>query len=401
MSLAAPIGNETGSVSAVSSDDADLRWDRDAAPKGDGDASSMFGDDEPDSEFHLRAQALRDAMAELAADPTGYEFLAAARLIQAANPDKPRIGASDTIGQDPVRFGQIPTLAFAPSELRHYRNRDDGKTEVMGYHFGLFGPDGALPEFITEELLVPDDDGRRDEATPAFVNLFTHRMTSLLYAAWERAQLAAGRDRPGNDPWEGWFGALQGVHGPDARAWRQRDALPDELRHQLTGWFASGPKSAAGVEAVATAVIGADVRVSEFDGEWLPIARDQRARFGSPESFGAEGGMRLGQDIVVGERFYSLQTRLSLRTAPLSLAQYRDLLRSGQLFSVLRDAMRAFLGLGIGWELRLVLDEGAAPAPRLDGSLRLGWDMWLSASPPMRDLDDLFLEGSYGGADTP
>jgi type VI secretion system protein ImpH len=111
--------------------------------------------------------------------------------------------------------------------------------------------------------------------------------------------------------------------------------------------------------------------------------------------------MRLGQDIVVGERFYSLQTRLSLRTAPLSLAQYRDLLRSGQLFSVLRDAMRAFLGLGIGWELRLVLDEGAAPAPRLDGSLRLGWDMWLSASPPMRDLDDLFLEGSYGGADTP
>jgi type VI secretion system protein ImpH len=349
-----------------------------------------------------RAQALRDAMADLVADPTGYEFLAAARLIQAANPDKPRIGASDRISQDAVRFGQIPTLNFASSELRHFRRREDGgPMEMMGFHFGVFGPDGALPEFVTEELLVPDDDGRRDEATPAFVNLFHHRLTSLLYAAWEKAQIAVGRDRPGADPWEGWLGAVQGAHGADPRAWQNRDHLPEELRRRLSGWFASGPKSAAGVESVATEAIGAPVTVHEFCGEWLPIAKDQRARFASPENFGAEGGMRLGQDIVVGDRYYSLQTRVRLRTSPLSLAQYRDLLRTGQLFPVLRDAMRGFLGLAVGWELQLVLDAGQAPTPKLDGSLRLGWDVWMSDNPPMRDLDDLSLEGTYAGPGRP
>jgi type VI secretion system protein ImpH len=349
-----------------------------------------------------RAQALRDAMADLAADPTGYQFLAATRLIQAANPDKPRIGASDRISQDPVRFGQIPTLSFAASELRHFRRREDkGPMEMMGFHFGVFGPDGALPEFVTEELLVPDDDGYRDEATPAFINIFHHRLTSLLYAAWERAQIAVGRDRPGADPWEGWLGAVQGAHGADPRAWQSRDHLPEELRRRLSGWFASGPKSAAGVESVATEAIGAPVTVDEFCGEWLPIAKDQRARFASPENFGAEGGMRLGQDILVGDRYYSLQTRLRLRTAPISLLQYRDLLRTGQLFPVLRDAMRGFLGLAVGWELQIVLDVGEAPTPKLDGSLRLGWDIWMSDSPPMRDLDDLSLEGTYAGPGAP
>ena len=51
--------------------------------------------------------------------------------------------------------------------------------------------------------------------------------------------------------------------------------------------------------------------------------------------------------------------------------------------------------------LQLVLDAGEAPTPKLDGSLRLGWDIWMSDSPPMRDLDDLSLEGTYAGPGTP
>jgi type VI secretion system protein ImpH len=403
MSVAAPIGNEISSVTGFGADQAAADWQaEDGAAPGTGAADDFVPPPPPQTaEQRAQAQALRDAMAELMADPTGYEFLAAVRLIQAANTDKPRIGASDRISQDAVRFGQIPTLSFAPSELRHFRRRDDGKLEMLGFHFGVFGPDGALPEFVTEDLLVPDDNGRRDDATPAFINLFHHRLTSLLYAAWERAQLAVGRDRPGQDPWEGWLGALQGADGMDRRAWKARDNLPDELRRNLTGWFSSGPKSAAGAEAVATAVIGSPVLVEEFAGEWLPIAGDQRARFASPESFGVDGGMRLGQDIVIGSRYFSLQTRLHLRTAPLNLAGYRDLLRTGALFPVLRDAMRGFLGLAVGWELQPVLEEGEAPIPRLDGTLRLGWDVWLSDKPPMRDLDDLSLEGTYAGPGTP
>lgn len=353
-----------------------------------------------EAETRAAEQAFRDALADLAADPTGWQFLAAARLIQAANPDMPRIGRSDRISKDPVRFGQIPTLAFAASELRHYRRRDpdeDGPMELLGFSFGIFGPNGALPNFITEELLQRDDDGRRDEVTPAFANIFHHRLTSLLYAAWERAQIAPGRDRPEADPWEGWIGALQGAHGPDRRAWAHRDELPDELRRRMAGWMSSGPKSAEGAASVATEAVGAPVSAIEFVGEWLPISADQRARFAPPQDFGAAGGMRLGQDIVVGERYYSLQTRIRLRTAPLGLDHYRDLLRSGRLFPVLRDAMRAYLGLAIAWEVQPVLDVGEAPRPTLDGSIRLGWDCWLSSSPPMRDLDDLVLEGAYGG----
>ena len=347
--------------------------------------------------------AIAAALQDMARDPTGWDFTAAARLLQAANPQMPRIGASDRISRDPVRFGHVPTLAFSASELLHFGKRDaddpheDGPMELMGFQFGLWGPNGALPEFITEELLQRDDDGRMDEATPAFADIFHHRLISLLYAAWERAQIAVGRDRPGDDPWEGWLGALQGGHGPDSRAWTHRDALPDTMRRRLAGWFSSGPKSARGAASVATETVGAPVEAQEFVGEWLPISPDQRARFAPEHEFGAEGGMQLGRDVVVGARYFSLQTRIRLRTAPLTLTQYRDLLRSGRLFPVLRDAMRAYLGLAMAWELQPVLDVGEAPPPVLDGSLHLGWDCWLSSAPPMRDLDDLVLDGAFSG----
>ncbi len=175
---------------------------------------------------------------------------------------------------------------------------------------------------------------------------------------------------------------------------RGRDALPDDLRRRLAGRFAAGPRSAAGLAAVVEEIAGVGVEVEEFRPEWLPIAPDQRARLGGP-------AMGLGVEIVLGDRYFSLQSRLRIRTDRLTIEEYRALLPPGALFARLRDGIRSFLGLAVGWEAQLTLDADAIPPLRLGAEgappLRLGWETWLTDDSPRRDADDLVLEGTYSG----
>ena len=46
-----------------------------------------------------------------------FDFFAAVRRIECANPDKPRIGTSQKPADDPVRFCQEPSMAFPLSTL--------------------------------------------------------------------------------------------------------------------------------------------------------------------------------------------------------------------------------------------------------------------------------------------
>mgnify|MGYP002642381067 CR=1 FL=1 len=53
----------------------------------------------------------------LASEPWAWNFLEAVRHIECLCPQHPRIGTSRHPSEDPVRFGQEPSLAFPPSSI--------------------------------------------------------------------------------------------------------------------------------------------------------------------------------------------------------------------------------------------------------------------------------------------
>ncbi len=61
-------------------------------------------------------------IAQLEQRPFAFDFFRAVRLLQSAYPDRPRIGYSLSPAQDPVRFAQNPSLAFAPSTIEALRH---------------------------------------------------------------------------------------------------------------------------------------------------------------------------------------------------------------------------------------------------------------------------------------
>src|SRR5262245_37846588 len=78
----------------------------------------------------------------------GYDFFRLVRMIQAARPDLPLVGKSKTPQDDPIRFGQRPTLAFVPSTLDELVPGERPKLYIN--FFGLFGPNGPFPLHLTE-----------------------------------------------------------------------------------------------------------------------------------------------------------------------------------------------------------------------------------------------------------
>ncbi len=323
---------------------------------------------------------------DIVRDPEAWEFFAAIRALAAAHPDLPGVGRSSRIEQDHFRFRQQPSLKMEHAEITQadrLETPDGPVTALSQTFFGPFGPHGALPEHVTEDALDAQRLGSTD--IQDFTNLFTHRMVSLLYRAWETTQIAVSRDRGQDDNYKRWISSLYG-QGPAPFA--NRDSLPDDLKRFMSSWMANPRGSVAAIESVLSALTGVRIEVDEFIAEWLPIPEEDQSRLGV-------GPAGLGRDIVLGSRSYSVQSRLRVRTSRLNFSQFEALLPDGTHHAALRDAMRNLIGLDGGWELQLVLDGQDVPRLALDGTRRLGWDSWAVQDDRFSNAVDVIIEGTY------
>ncbi|WGZ94390.1 MAG: type VI secretion system baseplate subunit TssG [Candidatus Thiothrix putei] len=163
-----------------------------------------------------------DILTDLGRQANRYDFFAALRAVECHFRDKPRLGQSVNPAEDGIRLGQEPSNLFAPSALHSCQPQADGYWHLQVLFFGLFGPQGPLPQHLTEYVRERRRNEVRDEATLAFMNLFHHRLLSLLYRAWANKEPTVQRDRVENDDFDRYTGALLGIGIPELQ---HRDAM--------------------------------------------------------------------------------------------------------------------------------------------------------------------------------
>ena len=158
-----------------------------------------------------------DLLQELERDATKFDFFQALRLLECAAKDRPRIGHSTRLGEDPIRFGQEPSLAFAPSTLADVEPGEAGRPWRMNVRFlGLFGPDGPLPLHLTE-YANQREMHHKDETLRRFLDIFHHRILSLFYRSWAASQPAVNFDRPESDRFSMYVGSTFGLGSQEVR----------------------------------------------------------------------------------------------------------------------------------------------------------------------------------------
>lgn len=321
--------------------------------------------------------------------PHAYGFHALLRLFEAINRTRPRLGRSRRPAQDAIRLGQEPAVVHAPASLAELIRGEDGRPDRLMVHlFGLFGPDGPLPLHITEQARNRQRN-HGDATLRGFIDLFHHRTLSLFHRAWADVRPTASFDRPEEDRFKFYVGALHGLSTPGLH---DRDAMPDLSKLHFAGLLANQTRHAEGLGAILTAFFTMPVRVESFVGGWLTLPPEDLTRLSDGPRTAS-----LGATALLGARSWSRQHKFRLVFGPVTLPEYERLLPGGLSFHRLVPIVRNWAGDALAWDVNMVLQRDQVPAVRLGQYGQLGWTTWLMPRPSPADAADLFLEA---GADS-
>lgn len=324
-----------------------------------------------------------DLAEALLKEPYKYDFFHALRLIECCHDDKPLIGQSNRPIDDAVRLGQEVSLAFESSTLSQFIPAHDGKPARLNQRFlGLFGPNGAMPLHLTEYVRSREHNFH-DHTLARFSDIFHHRMISLFYRAKANTEPAFSFDRPKQDRFAGYLGALSGI-GDEAL--QKRDAMPDLAKFHYIGLLSNQAKNADGLISILADFFKLPVKLDEFIGEWLTIEEEDLTRLGESPKTGS-----LGLSVVLGSRVWSCQHKFRILFGPLMLNEYLSLLPAGKRLEILIAIVRNYTGFEFNWDVNLILRKDQVPMTRLDGNSSLGWTSWLGQRQSEVDADDLRL----------
>lgn len=311
------------------------------------------------------------------------DFFQVLRLVEAANPGLPRIGASLRARDDALRLGQEPSMAFAGAALQRFTAASgEARARLAVNFFGLLGANGPLPLHLTEytrERLRNEGDG----TLLAFLDVFHHRMLSLFYRARAQAEPAISLDREGEDRFADFVGSLFGIGAPSLR---NRDEIGDFAKLHFAGLLANRSRPAAGLAAILGAYFKVPVRVEQFCGHWMRLPAELQTRIGRPER-----GNRLGVSAVLGRSVWDCQHKFRIVIGPLGIDDYRRLLPGGAGMRRLVAWVRQYVGDTLDWDVRLVLRKEETPPLLLGGGARLGWSSWPMSAPAARNPGQLII----------
>ena len=326
-----------------------------------------------------------EEFAALLRDPTGYDFFVALRWLQ-AQLDMPAIGTAITPGEEQVRFAQDPSLGFAPSAISGAEwNEEKARLELKLCFTGLLGPNGPMPIHLTEYVLDRRNHSG-DRTLEMFLNVFQHRIYSLLYRAWALNQPTVDFEETAGQRHTHYLRCLVGL---GTGGTEQRDTVPDAAPLFYSGWMGTLSRSPSGLAAILSDYLRVPVEVQPFQGMWLDLPYDSQCRLGESPTTGL-----LGTTCVAGERIWVSHLKFRLRIGPLRWSEYESLLPQGKAFKQVDEWVRSYLGDELFWEAQLVLRREAVPACQLGSGARLGWSTWIGEPSSDRNLDDLIAQSA-------
>jgi type VI secretion system protein ImpH len=320
--------------------------------------------------------------AEMALRPHEFNFFQAVRRLEAEHPAWPRVGSSDRLDEDYLRFCQIPSLAFAPSSIESVARV--GSVIRMHVNFlGMFGPNGPLPQQLTDFAR----DRLRNAHDPTlvrFMDIFHHRMLSFFYRAWASNEKSVDFDRADDARYFDYFGSFFGIGIPSLQ---DRDSVPDWTKVHFAGRMSAQTRNAEGLEAILADFFRIPTEIQEFAGYWMKIPHENRCRLGESPETGS-----LGINAVAGERKYEVQLKFRIRMGPMELVDLQRLLPIGDSFKRLKDWVLNYVNQEFYWDLQCVVNAAAVPVISLGQGAALGWTTWLKSKPFSHDPDDAIFD---------
>lgn len=320
----------------------------------------------------------RPVVQDLFDEPYRFDFYQAVRLLEAQAPERVPVGEDVEPDKETVSFRSTVAMHFPPSDLAAVAPPEGGRPPVMTVNFmGLAGAHGPLPAPYTE--LILERVWNKDTAFRDFLDLFNHRLISLMYRVRKKHRIALGWKSPEETPIARYLFALVGLGNPTLRG---RMQVPDRALLGFAGLLAQQPRSMIGLERMLSTYFAVPIVGLQMVGRWYHLEESQRT------TIGALGRNHvLGESAILGARAWDQQGTFRLTLGPLYLHEFLEFLPIGRGFRPLCELTRFYAGQELDFDFVLTLRAPDVPESRLSSvsGPRLGWTSWLKTREVTRD----------------
>jgi type VI secretion system protein ImpH len=324
-------------------------------------------------------------------EPHRFSFYRIVYLLQQLFPGAAPVGAQGPPEREVVRFRADLSMSFSASDIASLKQMNGEAEEFPRFELtttfmGLYGPASPLPTHFTEELLHEDPE---ESVRRPFLDLFHHRMMSLLYRVWEKYRHAIRFQPGGTDPISHLFLFLAGLIGaPGGPATR---ISPIRLLAYAGLWTQRTRPASALQGILADYFAGPEVVIEQFAGRWLDIPEPEQNRLGTRRT-------RLGEDVNLGDRIFDRGASFRVRLDHLGLQDYLSFLPPGDKTAELEEIVDRFNSDSLDYEVKLWLLKEEIPKLHLGAAeARLGWATWLGKAPDANQSLSYKMKGRVHG----
>jgi type VI secretion system protein ImpH len=330
-------------------------------------------------------RGVRPLIELLTAEPYRFDSRQVVRVLGSLAPGAAPLGLRSDPYDEAMAFRSSLGVAFPASDIDRVEipaQRDRSQRPVVTVNFlGLGGAFGPLPVGLSE--LVARRARGGDTASRDFLDIFNHRLVSLMMRCWRLFRLALQDTSPEETSFAFYLFALLGLATEGMRTTLGRhsrnrlDGLDRSLLG-LTGLLNQRPLSLHALERTLAVHFGLPVRVIPLRGVWLDLEPEERT------TIGARGRNQvLGDGAVLGGRVWDQAGGILIAVGPMTFREALTFLPNGTAFAKMRTLADFLLGGAFAVSLRLTINPQDMPVSRLEhgGSMRLGWAAWLTSRP--------------------
>ncbi|WP_281648666.1 type VI secretion system baseplate subunit TssG [Parendozoicomonas sp. Alg238-R29] len=327
---------------------------------------------------------------KLRTKPQKFDFFQAVRLLEAISQTekaKEEKFADQPVAElapphrELVRFVASQSLSFSASDIARLKiqeqedlsDPDSRHQWLMEVTFmGLTGSQGVLPQPMTETVLK--ELKARNRGLRDFLDIFHHRTLSLFYRAWQKYQLPVHFERqkrleaealePGanNDIYSL---AMKSLVGLGTNHVQNRMKLPDDVAAGMSGLLGRNVRSASALKSAILHHFGLKANIEQFVGEWYQIPEDLRTQL--PGDVNRNRGVNnvLGQNAVLGEESWQIQSRFRVVLEPMSYKLYMTFLPGTRRLESMRSLVQLVAGTELDFEIHVRVKERELPPLQL------------------------------------
>ena len=308
-----------------------------------------------------------------------FDFHAMVKLLEAMRPDATPLGQGFDPKKEPLRIRSRVSLTFPHTDIHKLvLTRDGDIPPLLETNFlGIAGINAPLPTPHTQLLIRRKE--RKDTAFRDFLDIFNHRLVSMLHLIRRKHWVGLKHERPE----ESFVGkSLISLLGLDGQHLRERLGIQDRSLLYYTGLLWQRPRSCVGLERILGSFFKVPVWIKQFEGRWMDIPPEERTIIGTTGQHN-----RLGQTTVLNSRYWDSALMFTIHLGPLNLKEYINFLKPAPGYFQLTNLVQYYVGSHKDYRINLILKKDQMPKTKLGYGLALGWTTWLNRREPLVEDD--------------